>query len=248
MIAKSENWPAFQVERRKVSDLKPFKNNARTHSPEQVAQIAASIKEWGWTQPVLVDEAGGVLNRDAVLSGLVDSREIAARLEGETADLSGKLTADRDRKDSLSRNIAELRSSIAAIDEPALHERDTNLQRALEVLREANTTCEQHVRASADLIRGELKLAIATQEVNTANSQIAGAESDQLRDRTARAEILPLAELADGAVSFEAVHLRSLLTPNLACPVCGSTDHPHLAHSTALNELVATVRLRREEL
>ena len=61
VIAKSENWPAFQVERRKVSDLKPFKNNARTHSPEQVAQIAASIKEWGWTQPVLIDEAGGVL-------------------------------------------------------------------------------------------------------------------------------------------------------------------------------------------
>ena len=61
VIAKSENWPAFHVERRKVSDLKPFKNNARTHSKEQVAQIAASIKEWGWTQPVLVDETGGVL-------------------------------------------------------------------------------------------------------------------------------------------------------------------------------------------
>ena len=58
---KSQNWPAFQVERRKVADLKPYKNNARTHSPEQVAQIAASIKEWGWTQPVLVDEADGVL-------------------------------------------------------------------------------------------------------------------------------------------------------------------------------------------
>lgn len=187
-------------------------------------------------------------NRDTVLSGLADSREITARLEGEIADLSGNLTADRDRKDSLSRNIAERRSSITAIDEPTLNERHTNLQRALEVLREAGTTCEQHVRASADLIRGELELAIATQEVNTANSQIAGAESDQLRDRTARAEIVPLAELVDGAVSSEAVHLRSLLTPNSACPVCGSIDHPHLAHPSALNELVATVRFRREEL
>ncbi|MEP6827938.1 MAG: ParB N-terminal domain-containing protein [Aestuariivirga sp.] len=61
MNDKSQNWPAYQVERRKVADLKPFKNNARTHSREQVAQIAASIKEWGWTQPVLVDEADGVV-------------------------------------------------------------------------------------------------------------------------------------------------------------------------------------------
>ena len=35
----SKNWSAFQVERRKVSDLKPYKNNERTNSKEQVAQI-----------------------------------------------------------------------------------------------------------------------------------------------------------------------------------------------------------------
>jgi hypothetical protein len=58
---KSENWPAFQVERRKAADLKPYKNNARTHSKEQVAQIAASIREFGFTNPVLVDEADGVI-------------------------------------------------------------------------------------------------------------------------------------------------------------------------------------------
>ena len=49
------------MERRAVSALKPYKNNARTHSDEQVAQIAASIQEWGWTQPVLIDEKGGVI-------------------------------------------------------------------------------------------------------------------------------------------------------------------------------------------
>ncbi|MDZ4738359.1 MAG: site-specific DNA-methyltransferase [Alphaproteobacteria bacterium] len=56
-----DTWPAFRVERRPVCALKPAKNNARTHSPEQVAQIASSIREWGWTQPVLVDEEGGVI-------------------------------------------------------------------------------------------------------------------------------------------------------------------------------------------
>ena len=55
MNVNAESWPAFQVERRKVADLKPFKNNARTHSKEQVAQIAASTKEWGFTNPILID-------------------------------------------------------------------------------------------------------------------------------------------------------------------------------------------------
>lgn len=55
------NWPADQVERRSVSALVPYARNARTHSEEQVAQIAASIREWGWTVPVLVDEDGGLI-------------------------------------------------------------------------------------------------------------------------------------------------------------------------------------------
>jgi hypothetical protein len=35
--------------------------NARTHIPEQINQIAASIREWGWTVPILIDEGNGVI-------------------------------------------------------------------------------------------------------------------------------------------------------------------------------------------
>jgi DNA modification methylase len=56
-----DSWPADSVERRKVADLVPYARNARTHSEEQVGQIAASIREWGWTVPVLVDEQGGII-------------------------------------------------------------------------------------------------------------------------------------------------------------------------------------------
>lgn len=55
------DWPADSVERRVVSSLVPYARNARTHSAEQVSQIAASIREWGWTTPVLIDEAGGII-------------------------------------------------------------------------------------------------------------------------------------------------------------------------------------------
>ena len=54
-------WPADRVERRKVSSLTPYARNSRTHSDEQIAQIAASIREWGWTIPVLVDADGGII-------------------------------------------------------------------------------------------------------------------------------------------------------------------------------------------
>lgn len=44
-----------------LDDLVPYARNSRTHSDEQVAQIAASIKEFGFTNPVLVDESGGII-------------------------------------------------------------------------------------------------------------------------------------------------------------------------------------------
>lgn len=56
-----KDWPADKVERRPIENLIPYVNNARTHSDEQVAQIAASMKEWGWTNPVLVDESGMII-------------------------------------------------------------------------------------------------------------------------------------------------------------------------------------------
>lgn len=46
---------------RPVNDLIPYANNARTHSEEQVNQIASSIKEFGFNNPILVDEQGGVI-------------------------------------------------------------------------------------------------------------------------------------------------------------------------------------------
>ena len=53
--------PADKVEKWSIDKLIPYARNARTHSDEQVAQIAASIKEWGWTTPILVDEQGGII-------------------------------------------------------------------------------------------------------------------------------------------------------------------------------------------
>ena len=43
-----------------TTKLIPYARNSRTHSDEQVAQICASIKEFGWTNPILIDEDDGI--------------------------------------------------------------------------------------------------------------------------------------------------------------------------------------------
>jgi ParB-like chromosome segregation protein Spo0J len=46
---------------KKVSDLVPYINNSRTHSEEQTTQIASSISEFGFTNPILVDETNNLI-------------------------------------------------------------------------------------------------------------------------------------------------------------------------------------------
>ena len=53
MARRIEIWP--------VGRLVPYAKNARTHSPEQVAQIAASIVEFGFNAPILVDSNAGIV-------------------------------------------------------------------------------------------------------------------------------------------------------------------------------------------
>lgn len=60
-LSSPESWPASKTETRSVADLVPYARNARMHSPAQVEKIAASIREWGWTIPVLVDEDNGII-------------------------------------------------------------------------------------------------------------------------------------------------------------------------------------------
>lgn len=50
-----------KFETRKVSELIPYARNARTHSAEQVAKLAGSIKEFGFINPVIISNDGGIL-------------------------------------------------------------------------------------------------------------------------------------------------------------------------------------------
>ena len=63
MCGMSESIPAMakRLEMWPLERLRPYANNARIHSERQVAQIAASIREFGFTAPILVDREDGIL-------------------------------------------------------------------------------------------------------------------------------------------------------------------------------------------
>ena len=58
--AMSDALP-LTIDYRPLSELIPYARNARTHSEAQVAEIAASIREFGWTNPILVDGDNGII-------------------------------------------------------------------------------------------------------------------------------------------------------------------------------------------
>jgi ParB-like chromosome segregation protein Spo0J len=81
----------LKIEYKKVEDLAPYELNSRTHSEEQVVQIANSIKEFGFTNPILLDGDNGILAGHGRLaaSKLLELKEVP------TIQLSGLSEAQK---------------------------------------------------------------------------------------------------------------------------------------------------------
>ena len=75
------SWLADKIEQWPTAKLVPYARNARTHSESQVAQIAASIAEFGFVNPVLVDTAGVLV---AGHGRVLAAKRLYQPLHGET--------------------------------------------------------------------------------------------------------------------------------------------------------------------
>lgn len=51
----------MNIENRRVADLKVYARNAKKHTEKQIANVAESIRQFGWVQPIVID-GGGVHN------------------------------------------------------------------------------------------------------------------------------------------------------------------------------------------
>lgn len=75
----------LQIEYKKIDDLIPYIKNSRTHSPQQIQQLAASIKEFGWTNPILLDGDNGIIAGH----GRLAAARLLNQIEVPTIQLNG---------------------------------------------------------------------------------------------------------------------------------------------------------------
>ena len=68
------DWPASRVEMWKLDKIRPYENNPRVHSPEQISLLAASMREEGVTMPILVDDAGVIIAGHGRLDAAVENK------------------------------------------------------------------------------------------------------------------------------------------------------------------------------
>jgi len=79
------------IEYKKTGELIPYINNSRTHSEKQVQQVAASIKEFGFTNPILIDEGNGIIAGH----GRLQAAQMMGMDEVPTITLEGLTEAQR---------------------------------------------------------------------------------------------------------------------------------------------------------
>ena len=81
----------LSIEYKSTGELVPYVNNSRTHSEQQVQQVAASIKEFGFTNPILIDHDGGIIAGH----GRLQAAQLLSLDEVPTITLEGLTEAQR---------------------------------------------------------------------------------------------------------------------------------------------------------
>lgn len=118
-MAKTTNFPPYK--KVGIDTLIPYARNSRTHSDEQVAQIAASIKEFGFTNPVLIDSEGGIIaGHGRVLAARkLDMDEIPVLVLSHLSDPQRRayIIADNQLALNAGWNLETLRLELHALDE-----------------------------------------------------------------------------------------------------------------------------------
>ena len=93
----------MEIVYKKINELKPYENNSRTHDESQIKQICESIKEYGWTNPVLIDEKGMIIAGHGRVEGgkKLDIKEVPCIVLSGLTDAQKKAYVIADNKMAL---------------------------------------------------------------------------------------------------------------------------------------------------
>ena len=93
----------MEIVYKKINELKPYENNSRTHDESQIKQICESIKEYGWTNPVLIDENNMIIAGHGRVEGgkKLDIKEVPCIVLSGLTDAQKKAYVIADNKMAL---------------------------------------------------------------------------------------------------------------------------------------------------
>lgn len=100
----------LQISTININQIKPYKNNPKLHNKKQIAQIVSSIKEFGFVNPILIDENGEIIAGHGrymaaqsmnmtnvpviVLSHLSDAQKRMYRIADNTWKMESRVTSN----------------------------------------------------------------------------------------------------------------------------------------------------------
>ena len=117
----------MEIVYKKINELKQYENNSRTHDENQIKQICESIKEYGWTNPVLIDEKGMIIaGHGRVEAGKkLDIKEVPCIVLSGLTDAQKKAYIIADNKMALNAGWNE---ELLKLELESLKELDFNLE------------------------------------------------------------------------------------------------------------------------
>ena len=104
------NRPTLSIVYQAVDSLKPRSTNPRTHSKKQIGQIASAIRRFGFTNPVLVDDANGIVAGH----GRVEAAKAVGLDQVPTVRLSAMSEAEIRAYVIADNRLAEMRAGIVS--------------------------------------------------------------------------------------------------------------------------------------
>ena len=142
----------MEIVNKKTSELIPYVNNTRTHSDEQVQQIASSIKEFGFTNPLLIDEQDGIIAGHGRLMGakLLNMDEVPCIVLSGLSEAQRKAYVIADNKLALNAGWDE---ELLALEMQSLHDMGFDLDLvgfSMEELEEMDINLEGELEAIID--------------------------------------------------------------------------------------------------
>ena len=225
-----------------AQETRAEKERARATAQEDCAFLASAqplSERWteidGWLAK-RVELCGA---RAAAIAALKRIKDDLARAGALSVAYDAADAADRETRETLSKQLGEREAALAAIDETAAQQRSDALARLEEGLSKLIRCANDFDAAREQQAATQAQARALSEECAQLDEKLRGLNAARKEQAAHFAEADKLGELAEAMADPDALRLRAALEDETPCPVCGGRDHPFAHAQDAAHQLVA---------